>query len=52
MSTLPKPPIDWAKCGTSGNYKAHRRRGEEACDACKRANARDTADRRKRRVAA
>lgn len=41
-------PLDWAACGTSANYRAHLRRGEKACDACKAAHARDTTDRRRR----
>jgi hypothetical protein len=36
--------IDFAKCGTPGNYQAHRRRGEKACQACLRAEARRSRD--------
>jgi hypothetical protein len=38
-------PLDWAACGTAANYAAHRRRGQDACTACKAAHARDRAAR-------
>ena len=46
--------LDFAKCGTPGNYKAHRRRGEKACAACLLAEAQrsqDAARKRKERAA-
>jgi hypothetical protein len=45
---MPWPP---AVCGTNGGYLAHRRRGEEACDPCKRAHAQTEAAARERRGA-
>jgi hypothetical protein len=44
-----RTPLDWAKCGTPANYGAHRRRGQDACRACKKAVARYEADRRRHR---
>jgi hypothetical protein len=38
-------PLDWAACGSPANYRAHLRRGEPACRACKKAEARDRRDR-------
>lgn len=32
-----KHPLDWAKCGSDSNYAAHRRRGQEPCDPCRKA---------------
>jgi len=32
-------PVEFAGCGTYGGYKAHRRIGEPACEACRTANA-------------
>lgn len=37
---FPEPPLDWAKCGTPANYRAHLRRGQDPCAECKRANGR------------
>lgn len=45
-------PLDPLKCGTSAQYKAHHRRGETPCEACKRANNLDYQERRRRRRAA
>ena len=39
-------PLDWAACGTSANYRAHLKRGETPCEPCRKANARDTNNRR------
>jgi hypothetical protein len=39
-----RSPLDWAKCGTDANYRAHHRRGEKACAACSAAHARKRAD--------
>jgi hypothetical protein len=44
-----RTPLDWTRCGTPANYWAHRRRGQDACRACKKAVARYNADRRWRR---
>jgi hypothetical protein len=33
-------PIDFAKCGTPSNYRQHQRRGEQPCEACRKANKR------------
>lgn len=36
------PELDWAVCARGGSpsqYKAHRRRGQQACPGCRRANA-------------
>jgi len=46
---LVKTPLDWTKCGTPANYQAHRRRGQDACQACRKAVARYNADRRQLR---
>jgi hypothetical protein len=37
--------LDWAKCGTTANYRGHLRRGEKACEACRQANLRRNRDR-------
>jgi hypothetical protein len=42
-------PLDWAKCGTPANCRAHQRRGEAPCGPCRKAAARSQADRRQRR---
>ena len=34
------PPLDLAKCGTNAQERAHRRRGETPCRACREAAAR------------
>ncbi len=39
-------PLDWARCGTPANYHAHRRRGQDACRACKKAHSRYNAEHR------
>jgi hypothetical protein len=41
-----RAPLDWTRCGTPANYWAHRRRGQDACRACKKAVARYNAHRR------
>lgn len=50
------PELDWAICargGTEAQAKAHRRRGEYPCPACKRAETRaDTERKRARRAKA
>jgi hypothetical protein len=33
-------PLDWTRCGTPANYRAHLRRGQDACQACRKAIAR------------
>lgn len=48
---LGPPPLDPLKCGTTAQYKAHNRRGEKACESCRRANALDFSERRRRRAA-
>lgn len=45
-------PLDWAKCGTAANYRAHLRRGQTPCAACKAAQNRYTSDYKRRRRAA
>jgi hypothetical protein len=30
-----KYPLDWAACGSRANFKAHIRRGQEPCRACR-----------------
>lgn len=40
--------LDWAKCGTESNYRAHLRRGETPCEACRLASRRAAYDRRAR----
>ena len=42
-----KPTTD-SRCGTTAGYAAHRKRGETACTACKRANAQRTYQRRQK----
>lgn len=39
-------PLDFAKCGTPGNYRAHLRRGEKPCGPCLGAEARRSRDRK------
>jgi hypothetical protein len=43
-----RTPLDWTRCGAPANYWCHRRRGQEACRACKKAVARYEADRRRK----
>jgi hypothetical protein len=43
-----RTPLDWTRCGTPANYWCHRRRGQEACRACKKAVARYEAGRRRK----
>jgi hypothetical protein len=31
------PELDWAKCGTASQARAHYRRGEKPCHACQEA---------------
>ena len=38
-----------ARCGNPAGYRAHLRRGEDTCDACKAAHARANGDQRARR---
>lgn len=45
-----RTPLDWTKCGTPANYQCHRRRGQDACQACKKAVARYNADRKALRM--
>ncbi len=40
--------VDWAKCGTEAGYRAHGRRGEQACDPCRLEANRVHAERRGR----
>lgn len=40
--------IDFAKCGTPGNYRKHERLGETPCRSCRDAEYRRTSDWRKR----
>lgn len=42
-------PLDWAACGTEKNHRAHYRRGEQPCEACRRA-ANEARARRRRRA--
>lgn len=42
--------LDFAKCGTPANYRAHLRRGEKACQACLRAEARRTQDSKRKHL--
>lgn len=37
-------PLDFALCGTSGNYRAHLRRGEKPCRSCRQAESRRQKD--------
>lgn len=45
---MAKPPTRTSSCGTRAGYKAHGRRGETACPACKQANTRYVKDRAKK----
>lgn len=45
----PSRPIDLAKHGTEAGARAHWRRGEKPCEACRLAHNRIHADRAKRR---
>ena len=37
----PRPqPIDWARCGTASQYRAHLRKGETPCEPCRKAERR------------
>lgn len=38
MTSAKKPPTHDDRCGEARGYQAHHRRGEVACDACKKAN--------------
>ena len=42
--------LDWAKCGTPSQYRAHYRRGEQPCRACRDAFYADRAHKRARRA--
>jgi WhiB family redox-sensing transcriptional regulator len=44
---IPKAVRDTARCGTSAAYRAHRRRGEESCESCLKAERRRQAARRR-----
>lgn len=44
--------LDFAKCGTASNYKAHLRRGQKPCRSCRQAENRRNQDRRPPRVQA
>lgn len=41
-----KYPLDWAKCGTEANFKAHIRRGQKPCVECEKANSIANVDRK------
>lgn len=49
---MAKPPTRTSSCGTRAGYKAHGRRGETACPACRQANTRYVKDRTKATKAA
>jgi hypothetical protein len=42
-------PLDWAACGTPAQAQAHRRRGQEPCEACSRAERQASTERTQKR---
>ena len=46
----PRKPRGQTPCGTAAGARAHNRRGERACDSCRRAAARAKQDRLARRI--